>query len=89
MWRSIRSGGETSQSCPESNGVGRDGRGHLVQVAGHEVSVAIKHGAPSWLNLLVLVLLWDAIKLNVLAVSVLMRSVLSTSLDESDIGLLC
>lgn len=36
-------------------------------VAMHLVSEAIARGAPGWLNLVVLVLAWDSIKLGVLA----------------------
>lgn len=36
--------------------------------AAHYLSTAIHRGAPGWLHLFVLVLLWDAIKLGLLAV---------------------
>jgi hypothetical protein len=39
----------------------------LVRTA-HTLSLAIRTGAPDWLNLLVLVLLWDAVKCSLLAV---------------------
>lgn len=40
----------------------------------HLVSQAIGDGAPGWLNLVVLVLAWDAIKVGVAAVTVAGRS---------------
>lgn len=47
----------------------------MLLAAGHGVSVAIEHGAPGWLHLVVLVLLWDAIKLMLLATSATARFV--------------
>lgn len=44
-------------------------------IAMHIVSQAVGQGAPSWLNLVVLVLAWDAIKVGWLAASVLLRRV--------------
>jgi len=44
----------------------------LVWIA-HALSAAIWSGAPSWLNLLVLTLLWDAIKCIALAVQTAAR----------------
>lgn len=35
----------------------------------HTLTVAISSGAPGWLNLLVLVLLWDAIKLGLAGIA--------------------
>ena len=43
-------------------------------MAMHVVANAISAGAPGWLNLLVLVLAWDALKVVWLAVSVILRS---------------
>jgi hypothetical protein len=40
----------------------------------HVVANAVSAGAPGWLNVLVLALAWDAIKVGWLAVSVLLRS---------------
>jgi hypothetical protein len=40
----------------------------------HVVANAVSAGAPGWLNVLVLVLAWDAIKVGWLAVSVILRS---------------
>jgi hypothetical protein len=40
----------------------------------HVVANAVSAGAPGWLNLLVVVLAWDAIKVGWLAVSVIIRS---------------
>lgn len=40
----------------------------------HAVGRMIAEGAADWLNLIVVVLLWDAIKLGVLAVSDCLRS---------------
>lgn len=42
-------------------------------VAVKVVSDAVAAGAPGWLNLVVLVLAWDAIKIGLLAVSVIAR----------------
>jgi hypothetical protein len=39
----------------------------------HGLAEAIAAGAPGWLNLVVVVLAWDAIKLALFAVSVVMR----------------
>lgn len=44
-------------------------------VALNVVSDAVAAGAPGWLNLVVLVLAWDAIKIGWLAVAVLVRCV--------------
>jgi hypothetical protein len=41
----------------------------VLLVATHVVSEAVERGAPSWLNLVVLVLAWDAIKIGWLAVA--------------------
>jgi hypothetical protein len=40
----------------------------MLLVLGHCLTVAIASGAPGWLNLVVLVLLWDAIKVTLSAV---------------------
>lgn len=42
-------------------------------VAMHVIAEAVAAGAPGWLNLVVGVLAWDAIKLGLLAVSVVVR----------------
>ncbi|MDT9591599.1 hypothetical protein RDV89_00875 [Nocardioides zeae] len=39
----------------------------------HLAAEAVTRGAPGWLNLLVLVLAWDAIKIGLLAIAVLLR----------------
>ena len=41
----------------------------------HFLSTAIENGAPSWLNLLVMVLAWDAIKIGLLAVMATLRRI--------------
>jgi hypothetical protein len=41
----------------------------------HVVADAVSASAPGWLNLVVLVLAWDALKLGWLAVSVLLRAI--------------
>lgn len=48
----------------------------LLLVAMHVLAEAVAHGAPGWLNLIVLVLAWDAIKLSALVCAVLARRVL-------------
>jgi hypothetical protein len=48
----------------------------LLLVAMHVLAEAVAHGAPGWLNLIVLVLAWDAIKLAALACAVLARRAL-------------
>lgn len=45
----------------------------LISVA-HAITVAIASGAPGWLNLVVLVLLWDAIRFGVLGGMVGLRT---------------
>ena len=46
----------------------------LLLVAGaHRLGIAIATGAPAWLNLVVLILTWDAIKLGWLATGVAVR----------------
>lgn len=42
-------------------------------VAMHATASAVVHGAPGWLNLLVLVLAWDAIKLGLAALELVVR----------------
>lgn len=44
-------------------------------IAMHATSQALAHGGPGWLNLLVLVLAWDAIKFLVLMLIVAVRCV--------------
>ena len=41
----------------------------------HFLSTAIENGAPGWLNLLVMVLAWDAIKIGLLAVMATLRRI--------------
>ncbi len=41
----------------------------------HVVANAVSAGAPGWLNLIVLVLAWDALKAGWLAVSVILRGI--------------
>ena len=41
----------------------------------HVVADAVSAGAPGWLNLVVLVLAWDALKVGWLAVSVIIRAI--------------
>ena len=41
----------------------------------HVVANAVSAGAPGWLNLVVLVLAWDALKVGWLAVGVLLRGI--------------
>ena len=48
-------------------------------VAMHVVAEAVANGAPGWLNLVVLVLAWDAIKIAALVCAVLARRVLSVA----------
>ena len=45
----------------------------------HAVSEAIRRGAPGWLNLVVLVLAWDAIKVGWLALGVAARLLLRSA----------
>jgi hypothetical protein len=45
----------------------------LLGCTAYVVSVALGTGAPSWFNLLVLVLLWDAIKFALLAAHTMLR----------------
>ncbi|HEY0888653.1 MAG TPA: hypothetical protein VGE38_03460 [Nocardioides sp.] len=53
----------------------------LVAVAGvlvlamHAAAAGATRGAPGWLNLVVLILAWDAIKVSCLAVGVVMRGI--------------
>lgn len=46
----------------------------ILLVATHAVALAVERSAPGWLNLIVLVLVWDAIKVACLAVGVVLRS---------------
>jgi hypothetical protein len=46
----------------------------MLLVLGHCLTVAIASGAPGWLNFMVLVLLWDAIKVMLAAVILAARS---------------
>jgi hypothetical protein len=46
----------------------------VVLLTMHVVANAVSAGAPGWLNLLVLVLAWDALKVGWLAVGVILRS---------------
>ena len=45
----------------------------------HVIANAISAGAPGWLNLVVLVLAWDALKVGWLAVSVILRAIVSVA----------
>lgn len=45
----------------------------VLLTAMHALAAAAASGAPGWLNLVVLVLAWDAIKVSLLAVSVVAR----------------
>lgn len=47
-------------------------------VAGHWVTDEIAGGAPGWLNLIVFVLLWDAVKIGLVAISVGARVVFTS-----------
>lgn len=47
----------------------------VLLIAMHAVAEAVAAGAPGWLNLVVLVLAWDAIKVSWLAVGVVLRFV--------------
>ena len=47
----------------------------VLLIAMHMVATAVAAGAPGWLNLVVLVLGWDAIKVSWLAVGVVLRLV--------------
>lgn len=47
----------------------------VLLLAMHIVSEAVSAGAPGWLNLIVLVLAWDALKVGWLAVSVILRAI--------------
>lgn len=46
----------------------------VLIAVGHRMALAIEDGAPAWLNLAVLVLLWDAIKVMLVALCVLVRA---------------
>ncbi len=45
----------------------------------HVVANAVSAGAPGWLNLVVLVLAWDALKVGWLAVGVILRSIVGVA----------
>ena len=47
----------------------------VLLVSMHVVANAVSAGAPGWLNLVVLVLAWDALKVGWLAVGVLLRGI--------------
>lgn len=51
----------------------------VLLIAMHMVGVAVASGAPGWLNLVVLVLAWDAIKIGWLALIVGFRCALKTT----------
>ncbi|MGN6131379.1 MAG: hypothetical protein ACTHOK_13655, partial [Nocardioidaceae bacterium] len=53
--------------------------GATLLIAMHIVAVGIAAGAPGWLNLLVLVLAWDAIKVGWLALGVAARLLLRSA----------
>lgn len=46
----------------------------LLLAGGHLVATAVADGASGWLNLLVLLLFWDAIKIAALAISEVFRA---------------
>lgn len=48
----------------------------ILLVAMHQLAEAVAAGAPGWLNLVVLVLAWDAIKLGLFATGVFIRRLL-------------
>jgi hypothetical protein len=45
----------------------------------HIVANAVAAGAPGWLNLVVLVIAWDAVKIGWLAVGVALRSIVGAA----------
>jgi hypothetical protein len=51
----------------------------LLGCLAHAVCAALRTGAPGWLNLLVLVLLWDAIKFALLAAQTTLRRLFALS----------
>lgn len=51
----------------------------VLLVTMHVVSGAVSAGAPGWLNLVVLVLAWDALKVASLATSVILRSIVGVA----------
>lgn len=53
----------------------------LVTLA-HGVALAISSGAPGWLNLVEVVLAWDAIKIGLLAASLVARSAIPPGLRK-------
>lgn len=50
------------------------GLASVLLLAMHLVADAVSAGAPGWLNLVVLVLAWDALKVGWLAVGIILRS---------------
>ena len=57
----------------------------VLLLAMHVVANAASGGAPGWLNLIVLVLAWDALKVGWLAVGVILRGVVCVA-DQSARG---
>jgi hypothetical protein len=55
------------------------GLAFMLTAVAHALTVAIEGGAAGWLNLVVLVLLWDAIKFAVVAGMALARTLLRVS----------
>jgi hypothetical protein len=64
--RSARSGGRVAAAL--------FGLAMVLVLATHVIADAVSAGAPAWLNLVVLVLAWDALKVGWLAVGVILRS---------------
>jgi hydrogenase/urease accessory protein HupE len=56
-------------------------------LAMHALGEAVANGAPGWLNLLVLVLAWDAIKCGVVALATALRTLRSVYTRRSGTGL--
>ena len=50
----------------------------------HVVADAVSAGAPGWLNMVVLVLAWDALKVAWLAVSVIIRAIVGIASQSVD-----
>jgi hypothetical protein len=55
---------------------------------GHLAATAVAEGASGWLNLLVLVLFWDAIKVAALAISETFRALRAGSVARTDVSYL-
>lgn len=46
--------------------------------ASHHLSMAIQHGAPGWLNLVVLILAWDSVKFALLGILTAVQRLISS-----------